>query len=226
MTPPKAIVTDIEGTTSSIDFVHQVLFPYAREALPDFVRDHAEDADVAPLLQLVREETGEPAAGVERVIESLLRWIDEDQKITALKALQGFIWQHGYASGDFTGHVYHDAVRNMRKWQQQDIRLFVYSSGSAKAQQLLFAHSDAGDLRALFSGYFDTRVGNKRDVGAYREIAKSIGERAADVLFLSDVTEELDAAAAAGMRTVHVVRDEGMAPGNHPVAHDFDDIIF
>ena len=226
MTTPGAILTDIEGTTSSIRFVHDVLFPYAKAALPDFLRKHHRDANVAEPVEATRREIGDPDADLERVIETLLCWIDEDRKATPLKALQGLVWQNGYRAGDFTGHVYDDAVRGLRRWRDAGIPLYVYSSGSVKAQQLLFGHSDAGDLTPLFAGYFDTRVGHKRETASYVAIAKSIGLPTAEILFLSDVVEELDAAAAAGMRTIQLVRDEAIEQTGHRIAHDFDEIIF
>ncbi|MGH8166679.1 MAG: acireductone synthase [Woeseiaceae bacterium] len=225
MTAAKAIVTDIEGTTSSIAFVHEVLFPYAARALPDFLRSHQSDPQVAERLEEVRSEIGEPEAELERLIEVLQQWIREDRKATALKSLQGCVWEEGYRSGAFTGHVYDDTVPNLRKWHERGILLYVYSSGSVKAQQLLFGHSDAGDLQPLFTGYFDTRVGGKRDAASYRTICERIGLPAWEILFLSDVTEELDAAAAAGMQTVQLVRDWGITNGRHTVAHDFGDIL-
>lgn len=226
MSRPAAIVTDIEGTTSSIEFVHQVLFPYARKALPDFLRKHQQKPDIARLLRQVGEETGAPADDIEQRIATLLRWIDEDRKATPLKALQGFIWEHGYQRGDFTGHVYDDAVRCLRAWHDAGIALYVYSSGSVKAQQLLFGNSNAGDLRPLFRGYFDTRIGQKREPAAYAAIAQAIALPTGDVLFLSDVPEELAAAAEAGMRTILVARDDNMGSGRHVCVHDFDGVIF
>jgi enolase-phosphatase E1 len=225
MTAIKAIVTDIEGTTSSIDFVHKVLFPYAAKALPDFVRSHRSEPEIAGLLRDVRNGIGEPHADVNRLIEVLLQWIAEDRKATALKSLQGLIWEQGYRTGALTGHVYADAARNLVKWRNRGIDLYVYSSGSAKAQRLLFRHSDRGDLRSLFSGFFDTRVGAKCDAAAYRAILEHIGLPADEVLFLSDVIEELDAAAATGMNTVQLVRDGAIRTGQHAVAHDFDQIL-
>jgi enolase-phosphatase E1 len=222
MTAIQAIVTDIEGTTTSIDFVHKVLFPYAARAMPDFLRSRKADPDIAPLLDAVRKEAGEPQADVERLIGILLRWIGEDRKVTALKALQGHIWEHGYRTGALTGHVYEDAARNLRDWQAGGIALYVFSSGSVKAQQLLLGHSDAGDLRPLFSGYFDTAVGAKRDTASYRIIGEQIGLPAGEVLFLSDIAEELDAAAAAGMNTVQLARGSAAVAGAHAVAQDFD----
>lgn len=221
----RAIVTDIEGTTSSIDFVHDVLFPYASEHLPDFVRNAASDKTVAPLLDAARSEAGEPGADTERVIAILLDWIAEDRKATSLKELQGLVWRHGYESGAFTGHIYDDAAAGLRAWAAAGIELYVYSSGSVAAQKLLFGHSDAGDLTALFRGWFDTNVGHKRDVASYEKIAAVIGAPAASILFLSDVAAELDAAAAAGMRTCQLVRDDGVLRGAHPVAQDFDSVM-
>jgi enolase-phosphatase E1 len=221
-----AIVTDIEGTTSSIHFVHNVLFPYSANALPEFVRTRCSDPEVAELLDDVRKEAGEPDAEPARLEQILRGWIAEDRKSTALKALQGLVWEAGYERGDFTGHVYEDTAPNLRRWAARGIALYVYSSGSVKAQQLLFGHSDAGDLRPLFAGYFDTRVGPKRDVGSYRSIIAQIGLPAERILFLSDAVEELDAAAAAGMKTVQLVRDGSTArTDRHPQAHDFDDVL-
>jgi enolase-phosphatase E1 len=221
----KAILTDIEGTTSSIDFVHDVLFPYASQHLPEFVRDAQSTPEVAPLLDAVRIEAGEADADIERVIAILLQWIDDDRKATPLKSLQGLIWKHGYESGGFTGHMYEDATRQLREWSAAGIDLYVYSSGSVGAQKLLFGHSDAGDLRPLFRGYFDTNAGHKRDADSYRRIVDSIGAAAPEILFLSDVAEELDAAAEAGMQTCQLVRDDKVVPGDHRIAHDFDGVL-
>jgi enolase-phosphatase E1 len=220
----KAIVTDIEGTTSSINFVHNVLFPYARQRIGEFVHHHAEDPQVAPLLNDVRHETGE-TLDLDGVVRQLTRWIDEDRKATPLKALQGMIWEQGYRNGDFTGHVYADAAERLRVWHDQGIKLYVFSSGSVKAQQLLFGHSDAGDLTPLFSGYYDTRIGNKREAGAYRKIIQDIGLPAGEILFLSDIVEELDAAKQAGMKTTMLVRESGPDTATpHPQARDFNEI--
>lgn len=218
------ILTDIEGTTSSIDFVHQVLFPYASKELPAFVRAHKDDSAIAAILDDARVAAGSPVKDIESLIAIMQRWIIEDRKVTALKALQGHIWKHGYETGDFTGHMYQDAIDYLRQWHDAGIPLFVYSSGSVGAQKLLFAHSDAGDLTALFSGYFDTLVGHKRDVDAYATIAGRIGVPAEDILFLSDVAEELDAAAAAGMQTVQLVRNDRVTIGKHRVACDFSEV--
>ncbi|OAI30312.1 acireductone synthase [Methylomonas koyamae] len=222
----EAIVTDIEGTTSSLSFVKDVLFPYARAHLPDFVAEHCADPEVQALLDDANRLAGgqlDQAA----LIEQFIAWIDADQKITPLKSLQGLIWLDGYRNGDFTGHVYADAVRNLRAWHQRGLKLYVYSSGSVQAQKLLFGHSDFGDLTPLFSGYFDTRIGGKRETDSYRKIADELGLPAAQILFLSDIREELDAARAAGFATRWLVREQATDAGaEHLQAADFDAIRF
>ena len=198
-----AILTDIEGTTSSIAFVAEVLFPYARARVADYVAAHREET-AAILAEVAATEPGDPVA-------TLIRWIDEDRKATPLKALQGMIWADGYASGAFRGHVYPDAVAGLRRWHAVGVRLYVFSSGSVAAQKLLFGYSDAGDLTPLFSGYFDTNMGAKREAGSYAKIAEAIGDTPADVLFLSDTPEEVAAAREAGMdaRLIDRVGGEG-----------------
>lgn len=220
-----AIVTDIEGTTSSLSFVKDVLFPYAREHLPEFVRSHQDDSRVAQLLDDVRAEIGRPDLDNEGVIAQLIEWIDRDRKITPLKALQGLIWEAGYRDGAFHGHIYDDALAALQRWHDQGVRIYVYSSGSVYAQKLLFGHTRAGDLTPLFSGYFDTRIGAKTQAESYRSIAKELGLPGQEILFLSDVEAELDAAATAGMRTCWVVREGALDPGaRHRQVADFDHI--
>lgn len=220
----RAILTDIEGTTSSIRFVHDVLFPYAREHIASFVRCNAEDPRVVSHLNDVRL-LSDPELDLDGVITQLIAWIDADEKITPLKALQGMIWEAGYAQGDFTGHVYPDAVRALERWSGSGLKLYVFSSGSVQAQQLLFRYSDAGDLTPLFTGYYDTRIGSKREPAAYTAIAADIGLPAADILFLSDIRAELDAARSAGMHTVWLVRDAQPDPAAlHRQVDSFADI--
>lgn len=171
----KVILTDIEGTTSAVSFVFDVLFPYAAKHMPDFVRQNAERADVAEQLDAVRRDSNEPQADVERVVEILLNWIAEDRKATPLKALQGMVWEQGYQAGQLKGHVYPDAVEALKRWQPAGYQLFVYSSGSIQAQKLIFGCSEAGDLTPLFSGYFDTTSGPKREAQSYINIQQAIG---------------------------------------------------
>ena len=220
----KAILTDIEGTTSSLSFVKDVLFPYARERMAEFIRQHAQEAAVRKELEEVRRLSGKNLSEPE-VIEQLIRWIDEDKKITPLKSLQGMIWEDGYKKGAFKGHMYEDAVRHLKQWKQAGVRLYVFSSGSVQAQKLLFAHTEYGDLTPLFSGYFDTTIGNKREADSYRKIAEAIGAPPGDILFLSDIREELDAARAAGMQVTWLVRDGVLNPdATHRQVRNFDEI--
>jgi enolase-phosphatase E1 len=224
------ILTDIEGTTSSISFVRDVLFPYARAKLPAFVREHGNEPEVRRWLDAVAVENGGLCQDA-MIVETLQGWIDEDRKHTALKALQGMVWEAGYRDGDFVAPLYPDVAPMLRRWHQSGHRLAVYSSGSVPAQKLLFSHTDAGDLAALFDGFFDTEVGGKRDAGSYRAIAEALGALPRDVLFLSDVVAELDAAREAGMRTVLLDRREdypeprvGDAANGHLRVERFDQV--
>ena len=205
---PRAILTDIEGTTGSIHFVREVLFPYAHRRLADFVAAHRDDPVVRQLLHDAAELGGTPDLDEAQTVALLRRWIEEDRKATPLKTLQGLIWADGYNSGAFQGHVYDDAAAALRNWQARGIALYVYSSGSIAAQKLLFRFSSAGDLTPMLSGYFDTTVGAKTDPTSYRRIVSEIGAPAGGILFLSDYVPELDAASVAGMQTVCVQRDD------------------
>jgi enolase-phosphatase E1 len=220
----KAIVTDIEGTTSSLSFVKDVLFPYARAHLADYVRRHQDEPPVRTILEESRREAG-AKLDVEQVIAQLVQWLDEDKKVTPLKSLQGLIWEAGYQQGDFKGHVYPDAAENLKAWKAQGLALYIYSSGSVYAQKLLFAHTEYGDLTPLFSGYFDTHTGGKKKRQSYCNIAGELGIPAPRILFLSDIKEELDAARAAGFQTLWLVRDGAPDPGaEHRQVGDFDGI--
>lgn len=197
----KAILTDIEGTTSSISFVADVLFPYARERMADYVSAHP--AETAPILaEVAAIEPGDP-------VSTLIRWIDEDRKITPLKTIQGMIWEGGFKSGAFVSHFYPDAVEGLRRWHAEGLKLYVYSSGSVAAQKLLFGHTEFGDLTPMFSGWFDTVTGGKREAESYAKIAAAIGLAPGDILFLSDVQAEIDAARAAGMQALLIAREGG-----------------
>lgn len=221
----KMILTDIEGTTSSLSFVHDVLFPYARQHIAEYVRQQANKPEVKVLLDEVCQQA-KIEFNIESISKQLIDWIDDDQKITPLKALQGMIWRDGYERGDFTGHVYSDAVDNLKKWHSRGLKLYVFSSGSVQAQKLLFGYSDVGDLTPLFSGYFDTNIGNKRDIQAYQAIAAACQTDCADILFLSDIQQELDAAKAAGMQTIWLVRDATPEPdAAHLQVNSFDHVI-
>jgi len=207
---PAAVLTDIEGTTTPIAFVHRVLFPYARARMAEFVASgHAALADVP-----------EPR------LETLLGWMDRDEKITALKTIQGIIWEDGYKNGAITAELYEDVPPALRRWARAGLRLFVYSSGSVPAQRLLFGHTPAGDLTGLFQAYFDTRVGPKREAASYADIARGVNVPPEEMLFLSDIEAELDAAKASGLQTCQLVRAEDgtVASARHETAKDFDDV--
>lgn len=220
----RAIITDIEGTTSDIRFVHNVLFPYARKNLAAFIAAFQQREEVAQALNSLRDEIAQPQATVEELINVLFGFMDEDRKSTALKALQGMIWRDGYVNGSFTGHLYPDVLPAFSAWRKQGIDLYVYSSGSVAAQKLLFGYSDAGDITSLFSGYFDTHVGAKRETSSYRNIAAEIALPPGELLFLSDIHQELDAAQEAGWNTVQLVRDGADAVSRHRQVNHFDQI--
>jgi len=228
---PKAILTDIEGTTSSISFVKDVLFPYARRALPGFVATRGRDPAVRKWLDAVATENG-GICDDRMIVEVLQGWIDQDRKHTALKALQGMVWADGYRNADFSAHIYPDAAPALRQWHAAGLPLYVFSSGSVPAQRLFFGHSDAGDLTPLFSGWFDTEVGGKREAASYLAIAEAIGLPPGEILFLSDIVEELDAAREAGLQTVLVDRLEdypqprlGEYSHGHPRVESFADLV-
>ena len=219
-----SILTDIEGTTSSLSFVRDVLFPYSRTHLPAFIKAHAQDPLIQKELEAINQLKG-AVLSQEEAIDQLLTWIEQDQKVTPLKALQGLIWEAGYEQGDFHGHLYEDAARMLKVWASQGLKLYVFSSGSIKAQKLLFGHTEEGDLSPLFSDFFDTRIGSKQDPEAYRAIARATRQPASSILFLSDIGTELDAARAAGMATTQLIRENQPTHSEqHAVAKTFDDI--
>jgi enolase-phosphatase E1 len=201
-----AVLTDIEGTTSSIAFVHEVMFPFARERLAQFITNHQHEAEVQA--QLAATLTLAQADGDLRTDATaiLLDWIAQDRKATPLKALQGMIWKEGFASGALVSDVFPDAIEQLRAWHAVGIPLYVYSSGSIQAQKLYFGHTAAGDLTPLFSDYFDTTSGAKVESDSYRRIAEQIQQVPEQILFLSDLVRELDAAAGAGLQTVQIIR--------------------
>jgi enolase-phosphatase E1 len=191
----KAVLLDIEGTTSSIAFVADVLFPYARKHLRDYVAAYSEE--VAPILA---EVPGDP-------VETLIQWIDEDRKATPLKTLQGMIWAQGYATGELTGHVYPDTPEALKRWTAAGLKVCIYSSGSVAAQKLIFGHSDAGDLTPFLSGYFDTTTGPKREADSYSKIADALDLAPSELLFVSDMAGEVDAAHEAGLQALLIDRE-------------------
>ncbi|MGH9460414.1 MAG: acireductone synthase [Vicinamibacteria bacterium] len=221
----RAVLLDIEGTTTPVDFVHQVLFPYARANMKFFLEKHP--ASASGELELLRTEYEQDRA---RGLEpprwepigpvSYVHWLmDQDRKSTGLKSLQGKIWELGYRSGELRGEVYPDVPVAFERWRKQEMRICIYSSGSVLAQKLLFAHSTAGDLTRFLDAYFDTSTGGKREKESYNKIAAALSLAPSTFLFLSDVAAELDAAFEAGMKTCLCRRDGTDEPErtDHPI---------
>ena len=214
MSQPKFILTDIEGTTTSVSFVYEVLFPYFRENIHKTIElQHLKSVQevFSQTIQWVRDTENRTISTPSEIIEVLNQWSQEDKKITPLKTLQGILWEEAYTSGTIQGHVYDDVAPALKRWKEKGIQLGVFSSGSIAAQKLIFGYSVAGDLTSYFSAYFDTSTGGKREAATYQLIAEKLGILASEILFLSDITEELQAAASAGLQTIQLVRDETIA---------------
>jgi enolase-phosphatase E1 len=229
----KAILLDIEGTTTPIDFVHKTLFPYAKEKIADYVRENFSDiqAEIAGLkLEHARDDVYEndfDETSPESVADYLSFLIDVDRKSTPLKSLQGKIWQKGYENNELKGEVFADVPDAFKRWQTEEKKIAVYSSGSVLAQKLIFANSTAGDLTGFISEYFDTTTGAKRDPKSYQKIAEALRLPPADILFVSDVIEELDAARTAGFVTALSLREgneELIEEPTHRIIQSFDEI--
>jgi len=220
----RAILLDIEGTTTPIAFVHEVLFSYARDHAKEFLENNIDDDDVHADIARLREEhaadvsNGQQPPAINDDIDSLVAYIEwliaRDRKSTGLKSLQGKIWRQGYTDGSLKSQVYADVAPSFARWRAKGWTISIFSSGSALAQQLLFAHTEAGDLTGFISEYFDTNVGKKGEAESYRKIAETLNASPDDVLFVSDVVAELDAAKEAGMQTLLSIR-----PGNQPQEH-------
>lgn len=223
----KYILTDVEGTTTSISFVHETLFPYAHENLKRFVAANLNKADVQDILNQTKKtalEEDKKELNDDEACDLLLHWIKTDRKHSALKNLQGLIWEEGYASGEIKGHIYKDVPVVLKTWKDAGLTLGVYSSGSVKAQHLIFEFSTEGNLRPYFSNHFDTAVGHKRETASYSNIANLLKLDPVDILFLSDIKEELDAARTAGMKTIQLVRQNDVVIGDHKTAASFSEI--
>ena len=219
------ILTDIEGTTTEISFVYDVLFPYFREHL--FEWEEVESDEIQEILtatqRLITEELGSSCLDRKALFKQLLAWSLEDRKVTPLKALQGIIWKKGFETGVLKGHVYPDVAPALARWHSEGKTLAIFSSGSVSAQKQLFGYSIDGDLSPYFSAFFDTQTGMKRDPQTYVAIANSLSMLPANVLFLSDVVEELAAAKQAGMHTTQLVRP-GTVTAWDSVASNFSQI--
>ena len=223
----RCVLMDIEGTIIPVAFVRDVLFPYAKRRLAAFLREQHENQAVRQWAEVCQDtvtlELGRRPA-YEELSDILGRWIEEDRKHPGLKGIQGIIWQEGYRTGAFAPGLYEDVAPALDRWRRIDLRLALYSSGSEQAQRLLVEHTTDGNLTELFSNFFDTRIGAKTETASYQHIADRMAIRAEEILFLSDIESELDAAAAAGLQTAHIVRP-GTHPGTrHPIYSTFDDL--
>jgi enolase-phosphatase E1 len=226
-----AILLDIEGTTTPIAFVHDVLFTYAREHVRDYLAQHANELDIAQLREEHARDSDNPPPLTDELdsITTYVNWlIDRDRKSTGLKSLQGKIWREGYEAGTLKSQVFDDVRPAFERWHAAGLRISIFSSGSVLAQQLLFAHTEAGDLTTFIGDYFDTTAGAKGDAESYRRIANNLNLPAEEILFISDVVTELEAARTAGMQTRLSIR-----PGNQPqpdpdrfqIIHTFDEVV-
>jgi enolase-phosphatase E1 len=219
------ILTDIEGTTTEVSFVYDILFPYFRAHM-----DQWKTVDSDPMNQvleqtrvLVLEEQSINLTSMEALFEQLRQWSNEDRKVTPLKTFQGMVWEQGFKSGAIKGHVYTDVKPALEQWTSMGIKLAIFSSGSIAAQKQLFGFSIEGDLTPYFSAFFDTTTGMKRDEQTYQLIVEQLQAPANSVLFLSDISQELEAAHAAGLRTLQLVRPGTEANWSWCVA-DFSEI--
>jgi enolase-phosphatase E1 len=222
----KFILTDIEGTTTSVSFVYEILFPYFRnniQQLKDLQQLPEVHEAFEQTIELTKELEGIQLIETDEIINKLLEWSLADKKITPLKTLQGILWENGYKSGEIKGHVYSEVKENLEKWKNEGIQLGVFSSGSVAAQKLIFRYSELGDLTPNFSHYFDTKTGGKREIETYTKISQEINIPPAQILFLSDIREELEAAKESGYQTIQLVRD-GTAENWDKTVKNFDEI--
>jgi len=225
--PIPAILLDIEGTTSSLSYVHDVMFPYVREHLSDYLKARWSAPEMRVTLEALAADAGQPNAAAwfdngtaeqhqQMVVRQVFTWMDQDLKATGLKQLQGQIWQAGFESGSLVAHVWPDVPAALHRWRELGVDMRIYSSGSIAAQKLFFGHTEAGNLLDLFSGHYDTTIGGKKNAASYQAIAKDWGRPAQEILFVSDVVEELQAAEAAGFKVLLSMR-----PGNATQSSEF-----
>ena len=220
----KIILLDIEGTTTSISFVHDVLFPYAKSNLAEFIKNNITNVKVIECLEETKKTVNtENAEKIDnnKAVSTLLNWIDIDRKHHALKTLQGLIWKKGYENGDYKAHIYDDVLPCLKEWKDQGKKIAIYSSGSVAAQKLLFKYTLAGDLTPYVSNYFDLTIGAKKKLESYLNITKQLSLNANEIMFLSDNVEELDAAKSVGLKTTQLVRPGTDPCHNHTIAKDF-----
>lgn len=220
----RAILLDIEGTTTPIAFVHDVLFSYAREHVREFLAANSAAEDIALLREEHAVDVREGRNPPESIAEYVEWLISIDRKSTGLKSLQGKIWRQGYLDGSLKSQVYADVAPAFARWRERGLRISIFSSGSVLAQQLLFAHTEVGDLTPFIDSYFDTNVGKKGEAESYRKIAEALGCDPKEILFISDIAAELDAANEAGMKIILSIRPGNTPQPRYPSIHSFDEI--
>jgi enolase-phosphatase E1 len=230
----KAILCDIEGTTTSISFVKDVLFKIAADQCENFLKDNFDKAEIKEIIDDLYRESGSNDKDCENKIEIVTKYVQQlikaDKKVKALKLLQGKIWKNAYEKGLIQGHVYDDVPVNFKKWTEQGLKIYIYSSGSVQAQELIFTFSSHGNLIKYLSGYFDTNVGHKQESVSYQNILNEIGFKAEDVLFLSDIPQEIFAASSVGISCIILDRPNNPTEITNEikekfkVAKDFDAI--
>jgi enolase-phosphatase E1 len=223
----KCVLTDIEGTTTSVSFVYDVLFPYFKTHIGE--AKELSNNLLNPVIQATKEQAakeGIEVNSVDECLDLLKTWSHEDRKFAPLKTLQGYIWKKGYEEGRIKGHVYEDVVDALEEWEAEGITLAVYSSGSVQAQKLIFGYSEHGDLTPYFSNYFDTKMGGKKEMRSYENIAQELNLEPHEILFLSDTPDELRAAREAGMEVIQLVREGTKASSHFDNVDDFSQIFF
>ena len=223
----KFVLMDIEGTTTSVSFVYDVLFPYFKKNIHLLAKlKNVKQVKQAfnEVREIIKQEEGRELKTEEEIIQVLLDWSNQDRKITPLKTVQGILWETAYKSGEIVGHVYPDVPTKLMDWRNSGVKLGVFSSGSVAAQRLLFGYSSTGDLNRYFESNFDTTTGSKRDVDTYKKIAKKVNFKPSQILFLSDIVEELSAAQEAGFKTIQLVREGTIAAWSETVK-DFYEIM-
>ena len=241
----KFILMDIEGTTTSLSFVKDILFPYSENKMPDFIKnidllDNSEDSNISKeqissiknILNNLKKEFSEKNnillenVLIDDISNMLVNFIKKDVKNPFLKELQGYLWEYGYKNNDFKGHIYSDVFLAFEKWKKLGITLGIYSSGSIFAQKLLFKYSDYGDLTPYLTYHFDLSTGGKKEKLSYEKISKEIGLNPNEILFLSDVFEELDSAHQAGFKVCQILRPDVITQDKYKTSKDFMELVF
>ncbi len=219
----KAVLLDIEGTIAPLSFVKEVMFPYSKRKLREFLEENWDKPVIQEIIRDASREVGKEL-NLEEAVETFSRWIDEDRKITPLKELQGYIWEEGFKSGELRAPLYEDAYKKIKEWNEKGVPVYIYSSGSVKAQELFFSHTEYGNILNLFSGFFDTKIGSKKEKESYLRIAEKIGLNPEEILFVSDNPDELRVARKAGFKVLQSVREDVQPSEEFKKIYSFEEI--